>query len=169
VGRLVPYLATAPLVGGVGLVLWLTTDFAAVRVVTPFAILAAGIVGFGLGRNRPSGRADLVSLVGVGLVVLAVLCVPFVTRPLGQVGFPLFGVLGVGTAAYGVGHRSDEGWALTRDLGDGGDDGEYRPWLDEAPDWAADDRRTRTVEREHECEDGTREREREHEHECERE
>jgi len=52
--------------------------------------------------------------------------------------FPLFGVLGVGTAAYGVGHRSGEGWALTRGLG-GETETEYRPWLDEEPDWAEDE------------------------------
>jgi len=107
--RLLPYLAGASLVAGVGVVVWLTIDLAAVRVATPFAILAAGLVGLGLGRHRSTGRADPFSLVGVGLVALALACLPFVAEPWGRVGFPLFGVLGVGTAAYGVGHRADEG------------------------------------------------------------
>ncbi len=135
--RLVPYLASAPLVAGVGVVVWAVTSLSAVRIVPPFAFIGAGVVGFGLGRHRPSGNADRYSLVGVALIALAVGSLPFVTEPWGRVGFPLFGVLGVGLAGYGVGHRADEGWALTREFGDenedrDGESGGDRPWLDDA-------------------------------------
>jgi len=130
VRRLVPYLASAPLVAGVGVLVWTVTSLSAVRVVPPFAFVAAGVAGFGLGRHRPGGNADLFSLVGVALIALAVVCLPFVTEPWARVGFPLFGVLGVGLAGYGVGHRADGEWALTRDLGrDESESG--RPWLDD--------------------------------------
>lgn len=132
--RLVPYLASAPLVAGIGVVVWAVTSLSAVRVVPPFAFVAAGVVGFGLGRHRPGGNADRYSLAGVALIALAVVCLPFVTESWGRIGFPLFGVIGVSLAGYGVGHRADEGWALTRGFDDEGSESEGesgRPWLDE--------------------------------------
>ncbi len=130
--RLVPYLASAPLVAGVGVVVWVVTSLSAVRIVPPFAFVGAGVVGFGLGRHRPSGNADLYSLVGVALIALAVVSLPFVTESWGRVGFPLFGVLGVGLAGYGVGHRAEGGWALTRGFDDEDSESESgRPWLDD--------------------------------------
>jgi hypothetical protein len=137
VRRVTPYLVVAPFLAALGLAAWIVTDLAAVRVVSPFLFLAGGVVGFGLGRHRSWGDADHFSLVGVGLVALAVFCLPFVTTAWGRVGFPLAGVLGVSLAAYGASRRVGGGWGLTRALDDG-ETGPDRPWLEDTDDGAAE-------------------------------